>query len=128
MCELLSAHVDPIYNAEMPTEQFGATSGRGTDFASHIVRSFLEYCLLASLSYFILFVDLVKAFDRIVRELVLGIPAGVQDPRQFLANLGVEPDQIEWILAFISKHGCLFERWGVDPKVLALIKNLHASS
>jgi hypothetical protein len=63
-----------------------------------------------------------------VRELVLGIPAGVQDPRQFLANLGVEPDQIEWILASISKHGCLFERWGVDPKVLALIKNLHASS
>ena len=37
LCEPLSAHVDPIYNAEMPTEQFGATSGRGTDFASHIV-------------------------------------------------------------------------------------------
>eukprot|EP00973_Karenia_brevis_P095956 12429960-Karenia_brevis.AAC.1 len=77
----------------MPDTQFGATAGGGTDFASHIVRSFLEYCLCASLSYFVLFVDLVKAFDRIIRELVLGIPGDVDDMGQYLANLGLDDEQ-----------------------------------
>ena len=41
LSELLSEHVDSKYNAEMPSEQFDATAGCGTDFASPIVRSFL---------------------------------------------------------------------------------------
>eukprot|EP00973_Karenia_brevis_P035592 4908772-Karenia_brevis.AAC.1 len=57
-CELISQPLNPVYVREMPTEQFGAVPRRGTDLAGHIVRCFLEYCLLASLSYFILFVDL----------------------------------------------------------------------
>ena len=84
---------DPIYNREMPTEHFGATTGRGTDFATHVVRTFLDMCMALSLSFFILFIDLVKAFDRVVRELVLGIPDDVTDPLQYLVGLGLEMDQ-----------------------------------
>ena len=89
LCEQLDAHLRPRYNIHMPTDQFGATSGKGTDFASHIVRSFIDMCNALSLSFFILIVDLVKAFDRIVRELVLGWPPGVTDPVQHLTTLGL---------------------------------------
>ena len=47
-CNLLATHINPAYNANMPTEQFGATVGRGTDVATHIVRSFIEMCPLTS--------------------------------------------------------------------------------
>ena len=56
------------------------------------------------------------------------MPAGVRDPRQYLSDLGLDPDQTEWILEFISQHGCVFAGWGIDAKVLALIKNLHAAA
>ena len=44
LCEQLDLHLRPSYNTQMPADQYGATSGRGTDFASHIVRSFIEFC------------------------------------------------------------------------------------
>ena len=127
-CNLLATHINPAYNANMPTEQFGATVGRGTDVATHIVRSFIEMCLLNASSYFILFVDLVKAFDRVVRELVMGWPSGVTDPREYLLSLGLTNEQADWIAEYVARHGCLLEQWGVDKKVIALLKNLHASS
>jgi DNA-directed RNA polymerase subunit RPC12/RpoP len=127
-CNLMAPYINPHYNKHMPTEQFGAVSGRGTDFATHIIRSFIEMCSMNASSYFILFVDLVKAFDRVVRELVMGWPAHVSDPSEYLRSLGLTLEQAEWIAAYVARHGCLLEQWGVDRKVIALLKNLHASS
>ena len=45
---------------------------------------------------------------------MLGMPAGVRDPRQYLSDLGLDLDQTEWILEFISQHGCVFADWGID--------------
>ena len=84
LCNILADFVDPAYTEHMPEDQHGAVSGRGSDFASHTVRSFIEFCLLSTRSFFILFVDLVKAFDRVVRELVLGWPDEVSDPAHYL--------------------------------------------
>lgn len=123
----LKLYVEPIYNAHMPADQFGATSGRGTDFAHHILQSYLDYCTLAKLCVFILFLDLVKAFDRVVRELVLGWPSHVlpSDRLQYLIGLGVPPAAAEHIKTFIDEHGAAFDQWGVDKLVATLLRDLH---
>ena len=60
----LSHAVTPAYNAAMPDCQHGAVGGRSTDFATHLVREVIAHAAAAKLCIFILFIDLVKAFDR----------------------------------------------------------------
>ena len=43
--ELIAPHVNDAYNVGVPTDQHGATAGRGTDFATLVVRLFIEHCL-----------------------------------------------------------------------------------
>ena len=69
---IIKSCIDPAYESHMPQSQFGAVRGRGTDMASHIVRSAIDAAKLLHLSLFVLFVDLVKAFDKIIRQLVYG--------------------------------------------------------
>ena len=38
----LKHFLEPSYHANMPEDQFGATAGRGTDFAHHILQSYLD--------------------------------------------------------------------------------------
>ena len=75
-----------------------------------------------------MFVDLVKAFDRVIRELVFGIPPGVTDVNKHLSELGLSMSQLDFVTSFIARHGSLFEVIGVHPRVIQLVCNLHASS
>ena len=85
--------------------------------------------MLAKRSCFAIFIDLVEAFDRAVREVTLGWPADAVDPAGYLLSLGLSTVQASWIAEWVSKHGCLFEQWGgVDPKIVRLLKNMHAQS
>ena len=43
-----------------------------------------------------LFVDLVKAFDQVIRELVFGIPPRVTDVREHLRDLGHTETQLDF--------------------------------
>eukprot|EP00973_Karenia_brevis_P036315 5008051-Karenia_brevis.AAC.1 len=71
---VLDEYVDPYYYACIPMEQCGAAAGRGTDLATHVIRSAIDYACMLGLSIAILFIDLTKAFDYIVREIALGWP------------------------------------------------------
>ena len=57
--------------------------------ATHILVTFMEVCKKRKKSFFVLFVDLVKAFDQVIRELVFGIPSGVTDVKKHLRVRGV---------------------------------------
>ena len=72
--------------------------------------------------------DLVKAFDRVIRELVFGIPPGVTGVSKHLSDLGLSMSQLNFVTSFIARHGSLFEVIGVHPRVIQLVCNLHASS
>ena len=48
---------DP-YDANIPDEQFGATSGRGTDFATHVMTTIAAIAEQKGWSIFLLFVGL----------------------------------------------------------------------
>eukprot|EP00973_Karenia_brevis_P092820 12414275-Karenia_brevis.AAC.1 len=56
----------------IPEVQCGATAGKGTDMATHTLRLLQDYAKLHNKSLAILFVDLTKAFDRVLREVVFG--------------------------------------------------------
>eukprot|EP00959_Pyramimonas_sp_CCMP1952_P047377 988789-Pyramimonas_sp.AAC.1 len=85
--QLLSHMVTGPYQDHIPEVQRGAVAGRGTDYAAHHVHSFQAYCNATGRSAFAWFVDLAKAFDRIVREVVLGWPCDATDPETYLASL-----------------------------------------
>ena len=88
----------------------------------------MEICRKRKKSFFVLFVDLVKAFDRVIRELVFGIPPGVTDVNKHLSDLGLSMSQLNFVTNFIARHGSLFEVIGVHPRAIQLVCNLRASS
>ena len=69
LCKMLAAAIAPQYNSSMPDTQFGATALRGADFATHILVTFMDMCRKRKKFFFVLFLVLVKAFDRVFREL-----------------------------------------------------------
>ena len=71
---ILNSNVASTYDKRISHTQFGATSGGGTDIPAHIVQSAIEYAHHFGLSIFVMFLDLEKAFDRVIRELVFGYP------------------------------------------------------
>ena len=121
----LDGYVNAHYSENMPLNQFGATAKRGTDAATMLVRSFVRRCHDWRRSFYVLFVDLVKAYDQIVRELVVGIPKDCGDPRAHLQSLGLSEVQVVYVAAFCAEHGSVFEKWGVHPRVVLLLQRLH---
>ncbi|CAK0788322.1 unnamed protein product, partial [Prorocentrum cordatum] len=101
--DILNEDVKEPYEAGMPPSQYGAVSKRGTDFVS-------------------------RAFDRAIRELVLGIPHDCAYPSTYLAGLGLRAHQVEWIVEFIAVHVPLMQQWGIPEKIVRLLKNLHSKS
>ena len=65
--------IKPVYHARIPVVQMGPVSKRGTDFRTHMLTNFIESRTNDNDSIGICFVDFVKAFDRVLRELVMGL-------------------------------------------------------
>jgi len=128
MKEVIAPSVFPAYNSGIPDSQHGAVGGRGTDMAAFLLQCFIAYCDLHAFSYFVLFVDLVKAFDKVIREVTLGIPPHVDDPYAYLRARGLTDEQANWIAQWVGRHHSQFLRWGMSPKVVRLLCNLHVVS
>ena len=113
--------------------QFGAVQHRGTAMASLIVSAFLDMCTLMGLSCFVLFVDLSKAFDYAIREVVMGwmhIMQGADDSvkRAFLESLGVPHAACDKLVGWINDTGGLLRENSADPLVCELVAALHSGS
>ena len=67
-----------MYHQYIRAEQFGAAKRRSSTFASHMSQTFVERCRMHAMSYFLLSVDLIKAFDIAIREILLGWPQGLK--------------------------------------------------
>ena len=73
---LLQRNLDELYERGVGSNQFGAVKHRGTAMASLYLHAFIDTCIARSVCYIILFVDLKKAFDHAIRELVTGWMSG----------------------------------------------------
>ena len=126
---LLQDAVTPAYQAFVGDNQYGAVPGLSTALASHLVRSFMDLCKLMGWSSFILFVDLKKAFDKAIRELVMGWMQGDERERhEVIAGLGIAPPFVRGIVDFIEKEKPVLQQLHLDDKVAELIKSLHTGA
>ena len=107
----LRNNMNDIYSSKLPVDQHGAVSKRGTDFATHTVLCVLAIARASAWSVFTLFVDLVKAFDLVLRQLVVGWGQVPESARQeLLSQLGVDSEAAEWIIQYLDERGPLFEQ------------------
>ena len=87
---------------------------------------------MRTLSIFVLFVDLTKAFDKVLRELVFGWPSEIGTDRHarvaYLIEYGASEDVADWICSYIEEHGTAFDQMQVDPKITSLVRELHTKS
>ena len=80
-------------------------------------------------SSFILFVDLKKAFDKAIRELVMGWKQGDERERhEVITGLGIAPPFVKGIIDFIEKEKPVLQQLHLDDKVAELIKSLHTGA
>ena len=95
--------------------------------ASHMLRSFMDLCQALSLSYLIIFIDLTKAFDLAIRELVVGSMKGADiDMVSLFVRLGLSPEHATELSDYINRSGPLLSQIGCDAKVVQLVKSLHS--
>ncbi|CAK0883186.1 unnamed protein product [Prorocentrum cordatum] len=129
---LLKNDLEDAYHAFVPQSQHGAVAKKGTDLAHHFILTALAYAKAVGQCAFVLFVDLVKAFDGVVRELCMGFPQDVPETRsaqlEYLMGMGVDAPDAEWILDYIEQHGHAFQQIGVPEKLTRLVVALHTKS
>ena len=94
-----------VYDARIPVVQMGAVSKRGTDVGSHVLTSFIESRTSGIDGTGICFVDFVKAFDRVLRKLVIGWPRSMTShPIEYLREVGVGRKDAIWPVNWITKR------------------------
>ena len=78
------------------------------------------------------FFDLSKAFDKIVRELVVGWPNHLPASRDvrvnYLTSMGVSCRAASHNHDYLKENGCLLEQWGVEEPCIVLLRTLHVGS
>ena len=90
-------------------------------------KSAIDAAKLLRLSLFVLFVDLVKAFDKIIRLIVYGWgPTKPPDAVEQLCKLGVSVESATWVGQYIDERGHLLLQWNVDAGAAALAESLHS--
>ena len=76
-----------------------------------------------------LFIDLVKAFDRALRKIVIGWPRGnIDDWIGYLTQLGLDHDSAKVVHVDLLQNGCIMERLQAHPHIVTLMASLHTSS
>lgn len=64
----------PSFSKSVRSTQCGGVSTRGTDYCHHLVKSYFTAALARRLSCGALFVDVVGAFDSLIRSIVFQTP------------------------------------------------------
>ena len=78
---------------------------------------------------FVLFLNLEKAFDKVIREIASGWPKNLETSHvDYLLSLGLPHDTATWICTYIDRVGPVFSPWGVDERAQELIKALILGS
>ena len=126
----ISTRLANVYNDYVGNEQFGCVKGRGTMIANMMTRAVVEAARVQELSCAVLFVDLSKAFDFAIREVLLGWPADVQDKDreskiELLVARGLAEKYAGNMVEYIDASGGIIRELGVGPDIHALLAGMH---
>jgi hypothetical protein len=112
----------------LPEEQCGARAGKGTDMASHQIRTAVDVAVALGWSLLVLFLDLTKAFDFALREVVIGWPQYHQaDKVEYMQSLGLSAEQAADVAEQVDQ-GAVFDQIRVHRHVTRLTTSLHTGS
>ena len=112
----------------LPVAQCGAVQRRGTDLANHLVCTAFDVAAAKGMSIAVLFLDLAKAFDFVLREIVLGWPRFKDgEGLEYLCQLGLERERALVLAEEINEHTVL-EELRVHPHLRELLTSLHTNS
>ena len=129
MTSLLKDQLDEPYLKALPNAQSGCVRNRSTPFVCHTVRLFLDNCRTTHRSVFVLFLDLTKAFDFIVREFVMGRKkCDCRDVLTALADLGLSAEDVILLAKEIEEHGSFLEICGTSALVANIVAELQSGS
>ena len=134
--KILTSHIptdlDRIYHDHIPDVQFGAARNQQTSFASQFSTSFLSYCENEALCAFVLFLDLTKAFDFAIREILWNHRQGFSKDKPeriaSLEQLGVRRHDAETLLREPESEGSVLEQLVHDDGLVELIHSLHTNT
>ena len=85
------AYVGTVYELLMLVNQHGATRGRSTDYATHLIGVMLDAASLCSYVDFCFKLDLSEAYDLILQKLVLAWPQDLATiAADYLRSLGLD--------------------------------------
>ena len=138
---LVSDHLSKLYTScindfvhdhyirNISVEQCGGIRGKGTGLATHTLRTAIDLCIARSKPLAILFIDLSKAFDRVIREFALGWPSiTIPSKRALLVSLGLSEDRADEVLASIDSGDTILNEIGVPKSVVDALNSLHTGA
>ena len=93
------------------------------------MRSFVDYCNLSSLSYFILFVDLSKAFYYVIRGILVGWRQGFSgDELRHLMRLGLSEHHAKVLMKDLVENAGVLQHLGCDAALCEMVNSLQTDS
>ena len=119
---------DDIYDKWLQQEQCGCRRALGTDFASLMVKAFIHRSRAKDHSFCVLFLDLVAAFDSIIREKAPGMldaRAPEDNFVQALCENGLPEESARQLAEEVACAGSLLEQLEVSPAIVAAMRSLH---
>jgi len=122
---LLMPHVAPAAARFLPEEQCGGSKGKGTNRVSLVSSLFISYSLQIDKVAMILFLDLSKAFDKVVREFVMTMAEGDQQSFDVIHKLGLPSEVADHVISYLQAKGTIFEQMQIDPLITKLVADLH---
>ena len=108
---LLQPPIAQVCDQRLPTEQCGCVRGRGTARVMHTSRQFARRAAAHKRPCAPIFADLVKAFDRVLRAVVMGDSSINDDPasgghvRERWSESGVPDKVVDDAIACVRKTG-----------------------
>jgi hypothetical protein len=103
----------------------GGVPHRGTDYASHLARSFVQYCSVNTLSCSLLFVDVVSAFAGIVKALVFQDDVSDYTIACIFKTYGFGPDHMHRLSSIVS-GGTFLSKSGASGHLELVISDAHS--
>lgn len=113
----------------LPVNQCVGVAKRGTDFATHMIVTCASIAQMLRMSIFTLYVDLTKAYDSVIRQIVMGwreTPDEQQIP--LLTSFGVSGHAAQWMYRYIEENGPLWERWQANYTAVNMARTLHENA
>ena len=118
---VLAPEVKKAIEQSLPPQQCGSTKGGGTNRGHHLVSTFVRHARKHKIPAAILFMDLSKAFDKLVRQVVFGVSGARGDTDMIIDTLvrsGVDTAAASHLAPIIASSGGLLHQLKVPAHII----------